>query len=139
MMTTVCTSTATSIMEVLLGGDALLNLTSQVLNTSRGTVYLTRGREGLLFGPVAADVSTAVACQDSLAAELVALSAPEITRIVVISEEHNTAAQQLVSELSRRHVSHLHCVLMDQCEADAFMDAEDTEAVTERLRQLGYL
>lgn len=138
-MTTACSSTANSIMEVLHGGDALLNLTSQVLNTSRGVLHITRGRDGLQCGPASATQPTAVECQDSLATELGALRSPEVTRIVVVSEEHHPTALQLVSELSRRQIPHLHCTLMDQCEADAFMDAEDTEAVTERLRQLGYL
>lgn len=138
-MTTACSSTANSIMEVLHGGDALLNLTSQVLNTSREVLHITRGRDGLQCGPASATQPTAVAWQDSLATELGALRSPEVTRIVVVSEEHHPTALQLVSELSRRQIPHLHCTLMDQCEADAFMDAEDTEAVTERLRQLGYL
>lgn len=138
-MTTACSSTASSIMEVLHGGDALLNLTSQILNTSRGVLHITRGSDGLRCGPVSASESTTVAWQESLAAELGALCSPEVARIVVVSEEHSLTAQQLFSELSRRQIPHLHCTLMDQCEADAFMDAEDTEAVTERLRQLGYL
>lgn len=138
-MTTACSSTANSIMEVLHGGDALLNLTSQSLNTSSGVLCITRGGNRLQCGPVSASESTAVEWRDSLAAELGALCRPEVTRIVVVSEEHSLVAQQLVSELSRRQIPHLHCTLMDQCEADAFMDAEDTEAVTERLRQLGYL
>lgn len=138
-MTTACSSTANSIMEVLHGGDALLNLTSQSLNTSSGVLCITRGGNRLQCGPVSASESTAVEWRDSLAAELGALCSPGVTRIVVVSEEHSLVAQQLVSELSRRQIPHLHCTLMEQCEADAFMDAEDTEAVTERLRQLGYL
>ena len=134
-MTTACSSTANSITEVILAGDALLNLTQQTLNTARGTVYVTGSGDTLSCGPVPGNVTW----RDSMGASLAALQGGEISRIVVVSEDHCSDAKKLVSELARLGIPHLHCTLMQLCEADAFMDEEDTEAVTVRLRQLGYL
>ena len=58
---------------------------------------------------------------------------------MVISEENCSDAAVLTRELCTQGIPHLHCTLMNACDADAFMDEEDTEAVTERLRQLGYI
>jgi hypothetical protein len=134
-MTTACSSTANSITEVILGGDALLNLTQQSLNTTQGTVYVTGSGNTLSCSTAPGKVTW----RDSMVASLASLLGSEISRIVVVSEENCSDAKSLVSELSRQNIPHLHCTLMPLCEADAFMDEEDTEAVTERLRQLGYL
>ena len=134
-MTTACSSTANSITEVILGGDALLNLTQQTLNTTQGTLYVTDSGDTLSCGTTPGKLTW----RDSMGASLASLHGSDICRIVVVSEEHCSDAKKLVSELSRQNIPHLHCTLMELCEADAFMDEEDTEAVTERLRQLGYL
>jgi len=134
-MMTACSSTANSITEVILGGDALLNLTQQTLNTTQGTLYVTGSGDTLSCGTVPGNVTW----RDSMGASLASLHGSEISRIVVVSEEHCSDAKRLVSELIRQNIPYLHCTLMALCEADAFMDEEDTEAVTERLRQLGYL
>lgn len=70
---------------------------------------------------------------------LMRLVSGQISRLVVVSEDDCSDASQIVRELSIKGISHLHCTLMSTCDADAFMDEEDAEAVTERLRQLGYI
>jgi hypothetical protein len=60
-------------------------------------------------------------------------------RIVVVSEEDCCDADRLVRELVAQRIPHLHCTLMNPCDADDYMDEQDAEAVSERLRQLGYL
>jgi hypothetical protein len=134
-MTTQCSSTANSITEVLLAGDAVLNLTQQPLNAIRGTQFVSSAGDSLSCSRT----PMFVAWKPSLASSLAKLVAGHVTRLVVVSEEHCSDAELVVRELAAHNIPHLHCTLMNVCDADAFMDEADTEAVTERLRQLGYI
>jgi hypothetical protein len=128
-------STANSITEVLLAGDAVLNLTQQPLNTIAGTQFIHASSDGVQCHSSAAHV----VWQHSFLFSLLNLSARRVSRIVVVSEEGCSDAEFIVRELEARNISHLHCSLMSNCNADSFMDEQDAEAVTERLRQLGYI
>jgi trehalose-6-phosphatase len=134
-MTTQCSSTANSITEVLLAGDAVLNLTQQPLNAITGTHFLTIEGDSFRCVPYPSSVSW----HARLASSLKQLAEFDVNRIVVVSDEHSGDAEQVLRELSTRHIAHVHCVLINACDEDAFMDEEDAEAVAERLRQLGYL
>lgn len=134
-MTNQCSSTANSITEVLLAGDAVLNLTSQPLNTIAGTRFVTSNGKSLSC----TTLPSTVQWSHSLAFSLPALTDNGVLRVVVVSEDNCSDAEFVVRELNARRIPHLHCTLMNACDADAFMDEEDTEAVTERLRQLGYI
>ena len=134
-MTTQCSSTANSITEVLLAGDAVLNLTQQPLNATIGTQFVSAAGDRLFL----ARSRTSVHWQNSYGASLPGIVSGEVARLVVVSEENCSDADSVVRALSAHGIPHLHCTLMNSCDADAFMDEEDTEAVTERLRQLGYI
>lgn len=134
-MTNQCSSTANSITEVLLAGDAVLNLTRQPLNTIAGTRFVTAEGDVLLTGTAAA----MVLWKHSMTPSLSRIVSGAVSRLVVVSEEDCSDASMIVRELEIKGIPHMHCVLMSTCDADAFMDEEDTEAVTERLRQLGYI
>ncbi len=135
MMTTQCSSTANSITEVLLAGDAVLNLTQQPLNTISGTVFVVANADKL----TCSKAPTSVIWNHSLAFSLPQIVSAAVARLVIVSEENCSDAEFVARELATRSIPHLHCTLVNTCEADAFMDEEDTEAVTERLRQLGYI
>ena len=134
-MTTECSSTANSITEVLLAGDAVLNLTQQPLNTLPGTQFVGV-HEGRLTSVA---TPTAVVWSYSLAFSLASLINSGVTRLVIVSEENCGHADFVARELASRNIPHLHCTLLSLCDSDAFMDEQDVEAVTERLRQLGYI
>ena len=134
-MTTECSSTADAITGVLLAGDAVLNLSQRPLNTTAGTLFVAADEDQLSVR------STPVSVQwrYGMAGSLKKLRCDAVERIVVISEENCSDAAVLTRELHAQGIPHMHCTLMNACDADAFMDEEDTEAVTERLRQLGYI
>lgn len=134
-MTTQCSSTSNSIMEVLLAGDAVLNLTQQPLNTIAGTLFVSAPGDRLVIS----SSGSSVFWQDAFYASVSGLISDNVSRLVVVSDENCSTAECLVRELSSRGIPYLHCILMNSCAADAFMDEEDTETVTERLRQLGYI
>lgn len=134
-MTAECSSTADAITGVLLAGDAVLNLTQQPLNTIAGTSYLTAHQDAFSVSRTPAHVEW----NSRLLPALVQFQKTGINRIVVVSEENCSDAAVLTRELNSKGIPHLHCSLVDACESDAFMDEEDAEAVTERLRQLGYI
>lgn len=134
-MTIQCSSTANSIMEVLLAGDAVLNLTQQNLNTMPGTLFVSPSDDQLDLSCAASTVRW----KREYNASLSRLLSGDVTRLVVISEGDCPDSDSVVNDLCARGIPHLHCLLMNSCDADAFMDDDDTEAVTERLRQLGYI
>jgi hypothetical protein len=134
-MTTECSSTADSITGVLMAGDAVLNLSQQPLNTVAGTLFVAAHDDCLSISRTPSSVQWSFGMSRSLQQ----LQAATVDRIVVISEENCSDAAVVTRELNSRGIPHLHCTLMNACDADAFMDEEDTEAVTERLRQLGYI
>ena len=134
-MATECVTTANSITEVLLVGDAVLNLTQQPLNTIAGTMFVSseQNRVSLENHPCWFRWSP------QTVQEIGGLITDAALRIVVVSEEECCDAELLVRELAAQRVPHLHCTLMNPCDADDYMDEQDAEAVSERLRQLGYL
>lgn len=135
IMTRECSSTADAITGILLAGDAVLNLSLQPLNTTTGTLFVVADEGQLSVRSAPASVQWRL----DMAGSLKKLRCDAVERIVVIAEENCSDAAELTRELSIQGIPHLHCTLMNACDADAFMDEEDTEAVTERLRQLGYI
>ena len=118
--------------EILEDGDALINFTSEAVATLAPAVSISQdGTPRLINGPaypVAANVDvTAIS-------RLVA----DTTRLVVVTDGIDKS-EELAAQLSMQNVPHVVCVLDQVCAADAFMDEEDSEAVAERLRQLGYI
>ena len=134
-MTAHCTSTADAITGVLLAGDVVLNLAQRPLNTVAGTRFIDQA-DGTLR---VTDCPVTVHWQSDFGAMLASLLDGEYSRIVVVSEPDCDRASEIVQELETQALPCIHCVLADDCEADAFMDEADSEAVAERLRQLGYI
>ncbi len=134
-MTTECSSTADAITGVLMAGDAVLNLSQQPLNIIAGTLFVAAHKDQLSISRTPSSVQW----RFGMACSLGQLRSPTVDRIVVISEENCSDAAVVTRELSAYSIPYLHCTLMNACDADAFMDEEDTDAVTERLRQLGYI
>lgn len=134
-MTTECSSTANAITGVLMAGDAILNLSQQPLGTVAGTLFVAAHEDRLSIS----HTPSTVQWRCSMSRSLEQLPSRTIARIVVISEENCSDAAVVIRELNSHGIPHLHCTLIHACEADSFMDEEDTELVTERLRQLGYI
>ncbi len=134
-MTTECSSTSDSITSVLMAGDAVLNLSQQPLNTVAGTLFVAAHEDRLSI----CRTPSSVIWRSGMSRSLQQLQSATVDRIVVISEENCSDAAFVTRELNSHGIPHLHCTLMHACDADAYMDEEDTEAVTERLRQLGYI
>lgn len=134
-MATECVTTANTITEVLLAGDAVLNLTQQPLNTIAGTMFVAADQDSVsLFNRPCGFRWSMKAAQG-----IGTLISDSALRIVVVSEEGCCDADRLVRDLIAQRIPHLHCILMNPCDADDYMDEQDAEAVSERLRQLGYL
>ena len=134
-MKTEYSSTANSITEILLAGDAILNLTQQPLNTIAGTCFVSASGEDLFCRKSPAFITW----KYGFTYWLSRLVGGEVSRLVVISEENCGDAQFIVRELVAKCVPHIHCTLVNPCDADDFMDEQDAEAVSERLKQLGYI
>ncbi len=135
-MSTECTATPLAISELLLAGDLILNLSSEVLNTLPGVMYLTE-QDGQLR---CSKTTGQLVWQEGLTAELAGiLPDHEINRVVVVCGPDSSVAEQAAAALSGANIRHLLVRLSADCDASAFMDEEDAEAVSERLRQLGYL
>jgi hypothetical protein len=134
-MATECVTTANSITEVLLAGDAVLNLTQQPLNTIAGTMFISADHDSVSLVTRPCSFRWSI----EAAQEIGTLISDSALRIVVVSEEGCCDADRLVRELVAQRIPHLHCTLMNPCDADDYMDEQDAEAVSERLRQLGYL
>ncbi|MCA9062017.1 MAG: hypothetical protein KDA96_03135 [Planctomycetaceae bacterium] len=135
-MNSPCSATADSITSILLAGDAVLNLSNEPLNTVSGTLYVAfqHGQASLQPQPAAVDWN------DAMAASLAALTGSETQRIVVVANDASfSQSKAAVRALELQNVPCVLCTLNADCDADAFMDEEDAEAVAERLRQLGYI
>lgn len=134
-MMTQCTSTADAITGVLLAGDAVLNLSQKPLNTVSGTLFVALNSNSLCLSTT----PTILQWQAAFADSLPALLSGDCSRLVLVSDADSDAAADVKQHLARLNLPFAHCILAEDCEADAFMDEEDAEAVAERLRQLGYL
>lgn len=133
--TSECCSTAASITEVLLGGDAVLNLTPQTLNVVHGTPFI-----GVADGQLCLSAKpAAIQWQQHLADSVRKLALPEIARVVIVTDATTADAASVTGAFAASGIPHVLCVLQVACDAEAFMDEADAEAVAERLRQLGYL
>jgi hypothetical protein len=138
--TTECSSTAASITEVLLGGDLILNLSSQALATAHGARYLQFSLSSDSGGSLQVTREPCcVAWHAAIPGCFGSLSALDFDRIVVVVESASEFGPTVLRELTACGVRCLLCTLTEDCGAEAFMDEEDAEAVAERLRQLGYL
>ena len=126
------TTTRDSLNDVLQDGDALLNLTSEAIaaavpavsRNSDGTARLISGPAYPLGEPAAETVSS--------------LKNSDVQRFVVVADSRE-ASTVWEDGLKSEGLSVAVYLLEESCQADAFMDQEDSEAVAERLRQLGYL
>ncbi len=134
-MTTQCSSTPEAISGILLAGDAVLNLSGQTLNCVSNTRFVAPIGESLSV----TDSPARVVWRTDLAHALPDVASEAVDRVVVVSESQDTDSEQVLSALKTAGIAHIHCTLTSECDAAAFMDEEDAEAVAERLRQLGYL
>jgi hypothetical protein len=118
--------------DVLQDSDALVNFTSEAIASLAPAVSLSRdGTAKLINGPaypVDADVD----------AKAISSLVTNEQRLVVITDSIDKS-EQFVAQLSEFDITCVVCVLDQLCAADAFMDEKDSEAVAERLRQLGYI
>ncbi|MCA9057084.1 MAG: hypothetical protein KDA85_01235 [Planctomycetaceae bacterium] len=131
-----CSATADSITSILLAGDAVLNLSGEPLNTVSGTLYIAanNGETRLQAEPAQVNWTT------DLAASIPGLVTDGVQRLVVVANDAtDDVPMAVVRELEAQNVPCVLCTLSVDCDADAFMDEEDAEAVAERLRQLGYI
>lgn len=67
------------------------------------------------------------------------LNSPISRRLVVVSAAANAEAASLARAIAETGVATLCCSVSSGCDAGDFMDEDDSEAVAERLRQLGYI
>jgi len=113
--------------ESLEPGDVLLNLTDQELACS--VPFVAGSGEQLQTGFLAPSVTA-----DLTAAKLISLC-ESADRLVVVGED----AHGLVEQLTAAGQTVKWVQLTTDCGSDSFMDEADSEAVAERLRQLGYI
>ena len=118
--------------DFLQDGDALVNFTSEAIASLTPAVSISQdGTAKLINGPaypVASEVD----------AKAIITLVADVGRLVVVSDGIDKSAE-FVAQLSTQKVPYVVCVLEQICAADAFMDEDDSEAVVERLRQLGYI
>ncbi len=118
--------------DFLQDGDALVNFTSEAIASLAPAVSISQdGTASLINGP-------AYPVDSELDAKTVIPLVADVGRLVVVADGIDKSAE-FVAQLSTHKVPHVVCVLEQICEADAFMDEDDSEAVAERLRQLGYI
>lgn len=135
-MSTECTANPLAISELLLAGDVILNLSSQVLNTLPGVPYFA-AVDGELSGTLQ---PARVLWQDSYAVAVRdVLGEHQYSRVVLVCDSDCSQAVAARAALTAAQISFLLVRVSEACDASAFMDEEDAEAVSERLRQLGYL
>ncbi len=112
-------------------GDALINCSTEAIAATVPAVSINSdGTARLINGPAYPVKGDATAAVQSLNAE-------DVTRFVVVAD--GDGGQQYVDALKAADYPFVLCELESSCGADAFMDEEDSEAVAERLRQLGYI
>lgn len=120
-------------------GDVIANCSGRTLNPSDGSHFLTQTAAGLAITSQAADVTA-----ERLDADQVR-QVCGTARLALISEEEQPEADQTAEKLEAAGVPVCHLRLYtgtddgEKCDASDFMDEEDSEAVAERLRQLGYI
>lgn len=117
----------------LSSGDAVINFSFDTLTCDAQFVSFAENGQALLSFGAATPVG-----QTADSAALVSLLSDDVRRFVVVSDG-GTAAVKFASSLAAAGIAHKLLLLAEDCNADAFMDEEDSEAVAERLRQLGYI
>jgi hypothetical protein len=112
-------------------GDVLINLGLEAIAASAPAVSINAdGSARIIDGPAYPLSATS--------AEAVAnISTDQVARFVLRGSENDCQLFAQTLEATGHHC--VACVTEAACAADAFMDDEDSEAVAERLRQLGYL
>lgn len=132
-MTTQTTVSVDALDSLIEDGDTLINLTSAALSCSVPFVECSQdGKVKIGTGqptPVAQDVS---------AESIQALQTDAVKRFVIVSDG-SQVARELSEQLTSAGIANSSIVLAEDCAADSFMDEDDSEAVAERLRQLGYI
>lgn len=112
-------------------GDALINAGSEAIAATVPAVSVNSdGTARLINGPaypLAGNSSAAVA----------AIEADDVSRFVIRGTEQQ--CEPFASAMEQAARNYVVCLPEKSCQADSFMDDEDSEAVAERLRQLGYL
>jgi hypothetical protein len=114
-------------------GDALINFTGEVIAGSLSAVSIADDGTAKLTNGTVFPVNTPVSAR-----AVMPLLTAGVRRFVVVSNGSSSAAE-FTSELAAAELPHVCCVLQEACDADAFMDDDDSEAVALRLRQLGYI
>ena len=115
-------------------GDAIVNFASESIAASVPSISFSSDGSASLTQSAA----HSVACDPVNVDSLRTLMSQGVDRIVVVS--HGSAAgDAFARQLVVASLPHVVCLLEESCDADAFMDEEDSEAVAERLRQLGYI
>ncbi|HIE99612.1 MAG TPA: hypothetical protein EYG03_29980 [Planctomycetes bacterium] len=118
--------------DFLKDGDALVNFTSEAIASLTPAVSISQdGTARLVNGP-------AYPVNAEVDAKAIIPLLADAGRLVVVTDGIDKSAE-FVAQLSTQKVPHIVYVLEQICAADAFMDEEDSEAVAERLRQLGYI
>lgn len=132
-MTTQTTVSPEGLQSVIEDGDVLINFTANSLTCNVPFVsFSADGEAQLATGealPVAGDIKSDA---------VVALQNEQTKRFVVLSDG-SQSAREFADELTAAGVLTASIVLAEDCAADSFMDEDDSEAVAERLRQLGYI
>lgn len=122
--------TQETLAEFLEDGDAIINFGSETVAVNAPALSLdSDGNAKLSDGP-------AYPVRSDPAAVAKALHDTGIKRCVVVTDD---ASCHAAAAFSAAAIPHVVCVLEPSCDAESFMDDEDSEAVAERLRQLGYI
>lgn len=115
--------------ESLAPGDVLANLTTQDIPCSVPFITASAGSLEKETGFLAPAID-----QPNFDSLVAACGSDE--RLVVVADND---AQPLIDRLTAASVRFRWVQLTTECAADSFMDEEDSDAVAERLRQLGYI
>lgn len=132
-MTTQTTVTPESLLDVIEDGDVLINFTPNPLSCDLPFVSCSPDGEA----QIATGQPSAVAGNINAVA-VAALQSDQAERFVVLSDG-SQQAREFADQLTAAGAATASFVLAEDCAADSFMDEGDSEAVAERLRQLGYI
>lgn len=117
--------------DFLQDGDALINCTGEAIAATVPALSINSdGTARLINGPAYPVNGEDTAALQSLANE-------NVNRFVIVADGDSGKAFE--TACAAANLPHVTCILENTCDADAFMDEEDSEAVAERLRQLGYI
>jgi hypothetical protein len=114
-------------------GDALINFSFDTLSCSAPFVLFAGDGSATLHTGSARTVGASANVKS-----LTTLLSEDVQRFVIVSDGAR-AATEFATCLGEAGIPHKLLLLAADCNADAFMDEEDSEAVAERLRQLGYI